>query len=225
MRKLNLFAVLSLVVILSITSIAIGQELKFEAKKTKDTIVIDGNLSDWDGLPSLVLELTDGGKASLKAQWNKDFLFFAVVVEDEVQRNSATGDGIWQGDSVQISLDTLNNKSVKAYDRDDFEFGFALTDKGLACHAWQVSSQVTFDPKKISYEIVRSTENNVAVTVYEIAIPAAQLLPAKLESNYVMGFNWLVNDDDGAGRQFVEWTEGIGISKDPSQYGSLVLVD
>ena len=218
MRRFGLFA-LVFVVLFALGASAVASDKKYEAKKAARTITIDGDLKEWAGVPSLSLTLPDGGKATLQAQWNEKAFYFAVTVEDKVHRNPQSGGNIWQGDNLQISLDTLNNKSAGRYDDDDFEFGWALTSKGLDSYAWHTSTAVTYDPAKAQFKVV----NAGGRTIYEIALPIEQIRPAQLKAGTVMGFDWLVNDDDGSGRQFIEWTPGIGTSKDPSSYGSLSL--
>jgi len=39
-----------------------------------------------------------------------------------------------------------------------------------------------------------------------------------------LAFSFLVNDNDGTGRKgWIEWTPGIGASKDPTRFAALIL--
>ena len=65
-RKLGLVAVVSLMVVLLGTSLAFGQ--RYEAKKAQGPIVIDGELSEWEGLPTIQITAEDGGLLTLMCQ-------------------------------------------------------------------------------------------------------------------------------------------------------------
>lgn len=222
MRKLTLMTAVGLLVLVLGTSLVFGEGV-YQTKKAATPVVIDGVLTEWEGIPALELTLEDGGKATFKCQWDSNFLYVAVVVEDKVHYNPYTGSNIWQGDNLQLALDGRNNKSM-SYDADDYEYGWALTDSGLEAWAWQVATGVTFKADLMSFIVVPCTEDN-PVTIYEIAIPKELIQPAKLEAGYQMGFNWLVNDNDGAGRAYVEWTLGVGNQKNPSYFDTLLLVN
>jgi hypothetical protein len=71
--------------------------------------------------------------------------------------------------------------------------------------------------------VARSSDG--AALNFELAIPWSQLPPFSPSGGASMGFSFVFNDDDGGGREgFVEWTPGIGLGKDPSSFGTLVLV-
>ena len=71
--------------------------------------------------------------------------------------------------------------------------------------------------------IVRSGNN----TIYELAIPWSELLKDQaVEPGLVVGFSLLVNDNDGTGRRgWIEYNSGIGLAKDPSMFGDLLLIE
>ena len=54
--------------------------------------------------------------------------------------------------------------------------------------------------------------------VYEIRIPLRELYPLSGKEDEI-GFNFLINDNDGNGRKYIEWAGGIGKNKKPSEYG------
>jgi len=222
MRKLGLVAVVSLMVVLLGTSLAFGQ--RYEAKKAQGPIVIDGDLSEWEGLPTIQITAEDGGLLTLMCQWDEEFLYFALIAEDDVHYNPFTEDLLWRADCFQIALDTLTTKG-SGYDDDDLEYGWALTEEGgLETWAWKVPVGVEFDPDLMVFAIVPSTDDYF-YTIYEVAVPKALLGPAKLESGFEMDFNFVVNDHDGFGRTRVEWTYGTASTKYPNFFGTLALVD
>ena len=203
-------------------AVSVGAAPKvYEVKKAAAPVVCDGDLKEWAGITPIELKLSDGGAVKTYAMWDASALYFAFEVEDKVQANSQSGSNIWNGDSVQISLDPKNQKSAYGYGLYDYEFGYALTSLGKDGYAWHLGLGVKFDPAAQDYAIVHKD----GVTVYEIVLTAAQIAPTVLEKGSTFGANVLVNDDDGDGRSFVEWTPGIGDSKDPSKYNNFTLVD
>jgi hypothetical protein len=62
--------------------------------------------------------------------------------------------------------------------------------------------------------------------VYEVALPFCDLTNLEGDDGERFGLSFLVNDDDGAGREgWLEWTVGIGAGKDPSAFGQATLVE
>ena len=67
------------------------------------------------------------------------------------------------------------------------------------------------------FAIVR--DENAKVTTYEVVIPWSTLGFQGSPKGKCMGFNVLVNDDDGKGRRgWINWAPGIGEWKDPSLF-------
>lgn len=189
-------------------------------------VTIDGQTGDWAGVKGITINNPDSGvdPATIYAQWDANNLYFLVVATDAKQVNDYSGGGIWQGDSLQISLDTGHEKNAGGYDGDDFEFGWALTSAGPDQTEWHTADATTYDPSKIKYSIVRGKDAaGKDATIYEIALPADQVKPMTLQKGTTVGFEWLLNDDDGSGRMWTEWTGGIGATKDPSLYNDLQL--
>ena len=218
MKKLVL-ATLATTMLLSAAATAFAVDV-YKVQKAASPIKVDGVLTEFAGVPSIDLVLPDGGAAKCQVMWDEKALYFAFTVADGTQSNAATGGSIWQGDNVQISLDPENDKNAGGYAGDDFEFGFALTDEiGLDSYAWKLADGVDFDPALQKFAVVHKGD----VTIYEIVLPAAQIAPTSLKKGSVFGADVLVNDDDGEGRQYVEWTPGIGASKDPGSYNDFAL--
>lgn len=189
-------------------------------------VTIDGDVIDWLGVPGQRMEDPLGlvGPADFYVQWDSQYLYLLVIAEDEVHYNVANGVTIWQGDNLQLSLDG-NNDKANHYNDGDYEYGWALTESGPDQYRWYGAKGVDYDPTSILFVVKRIAANRdgKAATIYEIALPAAQVAPMKLEKGTVIGFNLLINDDDGAGRNWFEWTLGTGRTKDPSHYNSLTL--
>ena len=190
---------------------------------------VDGDLSKWEGFEPLRLRWREqvvgpwGGPDDLSAEvflaWDEDHLHFAAKVRDDVFCQDFSGAGSWQGDSVQISFDTLNDDSSEL-DEGDYEYAFALTPGGpeafrLFVEGGSIKGEVEEVPLIVKIE--------GSVHIYEAAIPWEQLEPLRPEGGRTCGFNVVVNDNDGDGpKSWIGWTPGIRESKDTSYFGDLV---
>ena len=127
---------------------------------------------------------------------------------------------MWNGDSFQIALDTDLDRTVGAYDGDgDYEYGFAELPSGAAAHRFHA-------PAGMTERQLFSFSREGGIDVYEVAIPLCDLSSIEGRNDERFGLTFLVNDDDGVGREgWVEWTVGIGAGKDPSAFGRAILVD
>jgi hypothetical protein len=192
---------------------------------------VDGALSEWSGAefaelgPTDYVALTGGSpdaadlRARFAIRWNAAALYLAIAVDDDVHRNDQAGAEIWRGDSIQVAFD-LGSNGGNAYDEtDDHELGFALTNGGTVAWRWHAPAGLAaFDP---DMAIVRSASR----TTYEIRLPAQSLGLAALAQGRSFGFSVLVNENDGSGREgYLQWTPGIGASKNPGAFGMVRLV-
>ena len=191
---------------------------------------VDADLSDWAGVVPVCLyrreqAVYEGwrGAKDLSAQfwvaWDEKRFYFAAQVWDDVFHQPHDGAEVWRGDSIQIAFDVLKKGSH------DYEYGFALTRQGP--RAWRWHGELG-DVSKIALAAKKAPGG----LQYEAAIPWECLQPSAAtaqrvgpESGRRMGFTMLVNDADEAKREgWIEWTPGIGKSKNPAAYGTLLLV-
>lgn len=199
-----------------------------------------GLLSDWNTQPSMIhladvssfVSVNSSGKydgpsdiaADCYARWDESNLYLAFYVTDndhcQVSESYANA---WNQDSIQLSLD-MGNQKRGAYDNDDFEITlFSNSNTGI--------SQVGFTVAPL-YGNSLFTEAKINVSpvdgglLYECAMPWGKLGVHDLKVGRAIGFSFLVNDvdRDNQGRNWIEWTPGIGIRKDTSLYGMLRLV-
>ncbi len=199
-------------------------------------ITIDGDLSEWSGLswqsitaPDDYVDLggpaLDGNDLSARfaARWTAGTLYLAFEVTDDTHKNNFTGFDIWQGDNIQAAFDMADNDGTNYDTTDDYEYGWGLDDSlALLFYRW-VAPNGAAQPNN-TFAVVRAG----TTTTYEIAVPVADLGAAALVDGQQLGFSMLVNDndDDGNGRSgFVEWTSGIGQTKNPSLFGTMIIYD
>jgi hypothetical protein len=201
------------------------------------SIAVDGVLGDWSAAGWLTIAapaywVSMGGSASgasdisckTAARWDAGALYLAFEVTDDIHRNTHAGDtgNLWRGDSVQIGLDMARNGGNTYDTTDDFEYGWALSGEQAIRQRWFAPTgapamQHTFAVKR-----------KATTTTYEIRLPLPDLGVSALAVNQTLGFDFMVNDDDGSDRKgYLEWTPGLGTDpawKKPGQFGTLKLV-
>jgi uncharacterized protein (TIGR03382 family) len=196
---------------------------------------IDGVLDEWGAMGWISLGreawvgtvplLVDSDLAvRLAARWAPGVLYLAAEVTDDRHVNDRSNDSLWVGDSLQVAFDVARNYGPRYDTTDDHELTFALVQGVSRVHRFHGPAGATL-PSMVA---VRRDGN---VTRYEIALAMTTLNPASLTRGTVLGWSFLVNDNDGAetpegnGREgWLEWTPGIGRRKDPYLFGELHLV-
>jgi len=201
------------------------------ARRVDQPLTIDGDLGDWN-LDSGIrltaanyvrLAASSSGDADLSARvsfaWDQANLYLAASVIDDVHVGNQSATDMWQVDSIQIAIDPARDRNAGAYAGDDSEFGLALLSSGPAATAWVTPAGAAGFSAQVQAWQPSSSE-----WIVEAAIPLAALGLLAPATGRTIGLSALVNDDDGGGREgWVEWTPGIGLGKDPSAFGDLVL--
>lgn len=150
-------------------------------------------------------------------------LFLTFDVTDDIHFQPGQQGRLWEGDSLQIALDTRGDAlpNVYSYDRNDYEMTFALTPSGPACeleYAYERGRSAAI-LRSLRYAITRDGNT----TRYRITIPW-ETLKADAAPGTIFGFNFIVNDNDGNGKRFwMGLTPGISESKYPYAYRKIVL--
>lgn len=176
------------------------------APKVSGPVVLDGNLTEWEGAPRIPLlygaNYDPADTADLKAvtrlMWDDGHLYVAVEVEDNEFHQPHYGDVVWMADSVELWIEKSN-------------WSFSLTPKG---------PQVFLDERPDKHLDAVVEQVPLAATragnrvVYEAAYPAAELPHIAFKSGNVLTFSILVNDLDPSGplekRHYAELTPGAG---------------
>ncbi len=129
-----------------------------------------------------------------KAAYCEDYLHMLFIVEDDVHYNSYEGEGIWQGDSVQMGL-FFSSPEDTLYFNDVLEFAIALTDEGPQFHLYSPSHVEPEDAhERIDYHIEREDDT----TLYTLHIPR-DILGKEYRDKDSFHFSFVVNDNDGEG--------------------------
>lgn len=197
----------------------------YEALKL--TPKIDGGLSDWKGCDFVELLHNPGwGKwdlpCSAAISWDENNLYVAVKVPDVKHFQTSGGPNIWNGDSVQIAIDPLDNAFEQRgingrYDLDDIELGFALLEGRVVgwCYTKDKPEAVTGFPASITPD--------GQWTCYEVALPWSKITPDGRKPESMFGFNVAVNGSDGGPRRACSWTYGMLTIKEPRQFAQIIL--
>ncbi|RYX80593.1 hypothetical protein EON83_27925 [bacterium] len=133
-------------------------------------------------------------------------LLLSVRAEDNTHNQKEDAGSEWRGDSLQFALSLPTGEN--------YEWMAALNEKGPSLRLMSAPSGIATGPQTSQFTIRREGTK----TLYEV------LIPSKLPGQNVVlpdhfSFSLLVNDNDGAGRKgWIEWTPGIGLSKDPTQF-------
>ncbi|SFE40616.1 S-layer homology domain-containing protein [Paenibacillus catalpae] len=170
-----------------------------------------------------------GGKDDLSAEagvrWDDDNLYVTVRATDNTHYQTWTNGDIWQGDSLQLGID-LSRKDGSASQNVN-ELGFALTNSGTVSKwRWRAPAGVAAGAFNAADAVITRDEAAHA-TVYEITLPISELHGAgyTFSQEDPLGLTILLNEHDGAGRSgFIEYNQGIGTSKDATQFGDLYLL-
>jgi DNA-binding beta-propeller fold protein YncE len=192
----------------------------------RQTIRVDGDLSEWQQLPALSLPADPKqrrdypnwrGPADLSARcflaWDEQYLYFAADVQDDKFYQPRADELIWQADCIQIAFDL---RRAGSYDR---EYGFALSPTGPLVWCWYGPAA---DAAQIKFVARRRGEG----VLYEAALPWSVLAPFRPQAGQAAGFTLAIMDSDGGEREgSLEWTPGIVGGKDPTAFGVLALAD
>ena len=169
--------------------------------------VINGDISDWAGASYPVTNVVYGianwtGAADLSATimygWDAAYLYLAATVADNSYQQLATGAFIYQGDSIEILMDT--NVSADFYttglSADDYQIGMTPGTQHLsnpiipATYIWYPTSRTGSAPWVAVAADLTATGYNI-----EAAIPWAQLGVTPVTGQHY-GFTFSVSDND-----------------------------
>ena len=164
----------------------------------------------WKGPDDLSVDAWWGGDA-------ENFYFGARVRDDVHSVPDAGPDGFWKSDSIQLALDTANDATdTGGYEAGDVEIGLVLGADGP--HVYRTFPRAEGWPA-VPVSIRREGQE----TLYQVALPW-KLLGISPQPGKVFGFNFIVNDNDGAGRKYwMGLRPGIGEAKRPSAFMDLYL--
>ena len=176
----------------------------------RESEVVSGKDVSWSGPDDL--------SAACRMAMDARFLYLDFKVKDDVSCPPKAGqEDVWENDSLQFSFDPL----LEGRDRTEIAIS---QDASGTLRAYKLNG---FWTPELPENLTRHGEMpDVKVTVqpipggreYRIAIPLRELYPLTAKTGE-FGFSWLVNDNDGAGRKYIQWSSGIGPDKNSSLFG------
>ncbi len=157
-------------------------------------------------------------------KWDSDNIYLLADIYDDFYVQNNKGQALWNGDSIQMQFDTLNDKAT-SYQADDLEIGFALAETGSDCYIWNSA-----DGREVGgydgscAKIVRRAELNSLR--YYIKLPKEIFAYSTITTGQKYGFNAVINDADFDTRETMsQFTKGLGETKNPSLAYSFETVD
>jgi hypothetical protein len=194
---------------------------------------IDGDPGDWERVAAPVLHLdgssarlsyTDYGgpqdlSADVRLAYDSQALYLLLDVVDDVFCQPSGGASAWWYDGIQLAFDPRDDRAQGAYVDDDREIGLALGPQGDEVYQW--SPNAVAAPAGVTLK----TRKGPRGVTYEARIEWSYLDGITPAHGRALGLNILLNDSDNDRRGYLEWTEGIGLRKDPASFATLLLVD
>ncbi len=179
-----------------------------------------------DGLPSrhAVSGEFDRPEGTIRLAWDDERLYFFIDELDHTFR-PRKGAALWDGDSLQIGLSAPqsfmlrpNNDGIQetAY----AEFGVTAENESWVWASMNLERMPLHQPVPAIKNESRRDGNR---TLYRFSIPWATL-NLRPKAGMPLGISILVNDRDEKDRHWIEWYGGIADGKDPSRYGTAILL-
>ncbi len=197
-------------------------------------IKIDGDPAKWANVPGMKIAGRANVTLSPKVSWQgpddlsgecklmlgNGKLYFAFFVRDDViAPGIESAADSWQQDSIQIGIDPLNEgkyatEIILCRDRQNRPAVYKIAN------FWTPELPGNLTRRGVIAGAEMVIVPSAGGLFYEGSIPLAELYPLKGDAQS-FGWSWLVNDNDGGGRKYIEWSSGIGGGKDAAQYGTV----
>lgn len=168
-----------------------------------------------------------------KLKWDEENLFLLAVVTDNVFFQDKSGADMWSGDGIQFAISTAEDRKLSS-GGSFTEFGLSKTPDGVqlfrfeslssAEKAMQAESSTQLEKNVLVDNCECSVEKQDGKYFYRARIPWSEILPGVTKiKDRELGFSMLVNDNDGAGRGWLQFSDGIGQTKSANLYSMLNL--
>ncbi|QNK56522.1 DNRLRE domain-containing protein [Paenibacillus sp. PAMC21692] len=149
--------------------------------------------------------------------YDRDHLYLTAQIKDEIHSAKATGNQIWNNDSLQFAI----SSGVPGESSSWYEIGLSDTPEGPQMYRFAAPPGIDKGAIKSGKLVVKRDEEK-KITVYQMSLPWSELAPVLPLRNEVMSFSLLVNDNNGEGRRgWMEWGSGIGLTKRASLFRTM----
>jgi hypothetical protein len=211
---------------------------QMQAGFLSDAPIMDGSYEEWlDQTYKYKLPYVVWGAKNWKdaadlegayaAGWDNDYLYVSVKVTDDKYVQNATGALLYEGDSIELLIDTnlLGDFYAQYLDNDDFQLGFSAGKKTT-----NIDENYLWYPKgsagsKSKIKMASMFETGSVYRI-EVAIPWS-LLGVTPSKGMRLGFAVSINDNDDSTKnvqQTMLSTAQFRNFLDPTTWGELVLV-
>jgi len=183
---------------------------------------IDGNLSDWAGVPGLPVGRFRTPSKMVRLAWRAEGLYGAVSVPDANVR--ANLKKTWEGDCLELFVEADYARSLSAL-RNPNAFKFEIVPRpdrpGNEATVHGGWGRIKGDANAIRAAWQRTPGGYTL----EFLIPASVLAPAKMEPGTRIGFHYALRDDGLALEQFMNTRNQGAFGQTPLNWGALRLAD
>ncbi|MAT99802.1 MAG: hypothetical protein CL608_21895 [Anaerolineaceae bacterium] len=199
---------------------------------------IDGNLNEWLGVTSVLAAhrtFEDAGwdgsedlTAAWQLAWDNSYLYLAVTVSDDIHAQNQSGNLIFQGDSVDMQLDTNRQGDLSSsLSSDDFQITFSPGDFNTlppSAFRWTADSNGSIVNAPDHGIIVQAQRTGTGYTI-EAAVPWRDLNMTP-STGMVLGASLNATDNDQVGTAVQEVFYSHVASRtllSPNTWGTLTL--
>jgi hypothetical protein len=190
------------------------------ARFARAPIRADGDLGEWAGADWV--PIPGDTAARFATAWDSRGLYLACVVEDAVHVQTKAPQDMWQQDCLQVAIDAACDAVPGSlYSDNDYEVETGLLDDGRSAvyrlHAPADSYGGELDT--VGAKVVRAE----GATTYEVAIPWAEIKPAKPKQGSAIGLTVVVGNKDEGDTTWGSWGSGVVSVKRPINFGRVRL--
>jgi hypothetical protein len=180
---------------------------------------------DWSTTPSVSFTGKNELAGMVKFAWDPERLYIQASIRSRYpQVNKGMGDGIWNGDCLEvcISTDPKADPARTGFGPTDWQMGFAPSDPArlLPARSWEWS--------KLKSQIAGTAVSSKAIEggyLLEASIPWETLRGFKPAAGSSLGFDFAVDDAGASGSRASQWiwNGSNQFYNNPAQWGSLTL--
>ena len=171
---------------------------------------------------------SDDLSTSFRVAWDKNYLYLAAKVRDDVYAQNATGAELFKGDSLEVLIDTnVSGDFFKTKtDGDDYQLGISpgRPDVNGTREAW-LWQPTNVAGGRTQVKIAATRNESVHLTRYEVAIPWS-MLGVTPKSGMHFGFVLSVSDNDNTSKNEQQSMDSSDKNRDlfdPTTWNDLVL--
>jgi len=215
------FFLMGLITLLGV-SVVFAQDPPANHPKTEEPLVlevfrgtpdIDGDLSDWNlrAMTPAVLNVEEqihtgapnwDNAADCSGEfyllWDDQYIYMAVVVQDDALSMNKTGGSIWNADAIEVFFSTLN--AVSGHD-EHYQYGFNANDQ-----IWNWCNMDGGGQTAIDYLQVASSLTPEGY-ICEAALDHTKMLSLDFVAGNTIGFHPVIDDTESADREIqITWT-------------------